>query len=164
LVERYRKRAFYLALGLVGDADDATDLSQEAFVRAYRACRRFDTTKDFFTWLYVIISNLAKNWHRKRQIRSDYARSRQADTDSIRWSQSRNSPDILLEADEAKKQIWEAIEQLPFNFREMIILRHFEDLSYQEIADLLQIPIGSVMSRLYYARLKLKQILEANDV
>lgn len=163
LVERHRQRAFYLALGLVGDRDEAADLSQEAFVRAYRAARRFDTTKDFFTWLYVIIANLARNWHKKRQVRSTFARSEQSDQAAIDMRQQHDNPELLLESDETKAQVWGAIEQLPFKFREIIILRHFEELSYEDIADLLEIPLGSVMSRLYYARKKLKQILETED-
>lgn len=163
LVERHRKKAFYLALGLVGNPDDAADVSQEAFIRVYRAARRFDTTKDFFTWFYVILSNLARNRIKKRQVRTTYARQEQSDGELIRHRQTRNNPELLLEADETKKQVWEAIGALPYNFREIIILRHFEDLTYDEIARLLNIPVGSVMSRLYYARLKLKQILEASD-
>lgn len=164
LVERHRQRAFYLALGLVGDRDDAADISQDAFVRVYRAARRFDTSKDFFTWVYVIIANLARNWHKKRQVRSTFARSEQQDTQRIRLRQERDNPEILLETDETKQRVWEAIEQLPFKFREIIILRHFEELPYEGIASLLDIPLGSVMSRLYYARRNLRQILEAEDV
>ncbi|MCK4857407.1 MAG: sigma-70 family RNA polymerase sigma factor [candidate division Zixibacteria bacterium] len=164
LVERYRQKAFYLALGLVGDADEAADVSQEAFIRVYRAAKRFDTSEDFFGWFYVILSNLARNRIKKRQVRAAHVRQEQADTDAIRHRQSRSNPDLLLEADETKKLVWEAIERLPYNFREIIILRHFEELPYGEIAGLLDIPIGSVMSRLYYARLKLKTILEtANE-
>ncbi|MFH2054615.1 MAG: sigma-70 family RNA polymerase sigma factor [bacterium] len=164
LVERHRQRAYYLALGLVGDRDDAADLSQEAFVRVYRAARRFDTTKDFFTWVYVIIANLARNWHKKRQVRSTFSRAEQADQESIRSRQERDNPEILLQTDETKAQVWRAIEALPFKFREIIILRHIEELPYEEIASLLEIPLGSVMSRLYYARRKLRQILEGEDV
>ena len=164
LVERHRQRAFYLALGLVGNRDDAADLSQEAFIRAYRAARRFDTSKDFFTWLYVIIANLSRNWHKKRQVRLTHARSEQADREGIRSQQDYGNPEALLEADETKAQVWAAIEELPFKFREIIILRHFEEVPYDEIASLLEMPLGSVMSRLYYARRKLKQILEADNV
>jgi len=163
LVNRYKKRAFYLALGLVGDADEAHDISQEAFIRVYRSVKRFDTSKEFFSWFYVIVSNLARNQLKKRAVRTAHARDLQADSSSIKYSQTRSNPEVLMQADETKHQIWKGIEKLPFNFREIIILRHFEDLSYDEIARLLKIPKGSVMSRLYYARLKLKQIIEAED-
>jgi RNA polymerase sigma-70 factor (ECF subfamily) len=163
LVERHRKKAVGVALKLVGDPDEAKDISQEAFIRVYRAVKRFDTQKEFFSWFYVILSNLARNRLKKRKVRTMYAREQQSDSETIRHSQSRGSPDMLIEADETKRQVWKAIEELPYNFREIIVLRHFEDLSYDEIAKLLNIPLGSVMSRLYYARLKLKQILESDD-
>jgi RNA polymerase sigma-70 factor (ECF subfamily) len=163
LVERHRQRAVGVALKLVGDPDEAADISQEAFIRVYRAVKRFDTQKEFFSWFYVILSNLARNRLKKRKVRTKYAREQQADTESILHSQTRGTPDTLMEADETKQRVWAAIERLPFNFREIIILRHFEDLSYDEIAKLLNIPIGSVMSRLYYARLKLKDILGSDD-
>lgn len=163
LVERHRARAVSVALKLVGDPDEAADISQEAFIRVYRAIKRFDTRKEFFSWFYVILSNLARNRLKKRRVRTRYAREQQADVEGIHHSQTRTTPDLLVEADETKQRVWEAIAQLPFNFREIIVLRHFEDLSYEEIAGLLNIPIGSVMSRLYYARLKLKQILGSDD-
>lgn len=163
LVERHRQRAVGVALKLVGDKDEAADISQEAFIRVYRAVKRFDTQKEFFSWFYVILSNLARNRLKKRKVRTKYAREQQADTESILHSQTRSTPDTLMEADETKQRVWQAVEQLPFNFREIIVLRHFEDLSYEEIAKLLNIPIGSVMSRLYYARLKLKDILGSDD-
>ncbi len=163
LVERHRQRAVGVALKLVGDPDEAADISQEAFIRVYRAVKRFDTQKEFFSWFYVILSNLARNRLKKRKVRTKFAREQQADTESILHSQTRGTPDAVLEADETKQRVWQAIEQLPFNFREIIILRHFEDLSYEEIARMLNIPIGSVMSRLYYARLKLKEVLGSDD-
>jgi RNA polymerase sigma-70 factor (ECF subfamily) len=163
LVERHRDRAVGVALKLVGDPDEAADISQEAFIRVYRAVKRFDTQKEFFSWFYVILSNLARNRLKKRKVRRVYAQEQQADTEAIHFRQTRNAPDLLIETDETKRQVWRAIEQLPYNFREIIVLRHFEDLSYEEIARLLNIPLGSVMSRLYYARLKLKQILGSAD-
>ena len=72
---------------------------------------------------------------------------------------SRDSPEVLIEADETKKAVWGAIEKLSYEHREIITLRHFEDMSYEDIARLLGIPVGSVMSRLYYARKRLRDLL-----
>ncbi|MBD3382560.1 MAG: sigma-70 family RNA polymerase sigma factor [candidate division Zixibacteria bacterium] len=158
LVERYKKKAYYLALKLVGDPADAMDISQEAFIRVYNARKRYDQDRSFFSWFYTIIANLCKNHLKKLRVRADYKRSTQ---DEARAGSGERalSPDLLVEADETREQVWEAIEKLSFEHREIIVLRHFEDMSYEEIAESLGIPVGSVMSRLYYARKKMKEEL-----
>jgi RNA polymerase sigma-70 factor (ECF subfamily) len=157
LVERYKKKAYYTALKLVGDPDDAYDLSQEAFIRVYNARRRYDGNSPFYAWFYAILRNLARNHLRKRSVRSEYAaRTRRTRDQSLEVS---DSPECIAEADEAKKAVWAAIEKLSYEHREIIILRHFEDMSYEEIAKLLGIAAGSVMSRLYYARKRLRELL-----
>jgi RNA polymerase sigma-70 factor (ECF subfamily) len=157
LVERYKKRAYYLALKLVGDPDDAYDLSQEAFIRVYNARRRYDRSRPFYAWFYTILSNLAKNQVKKRAVRSEYA----AQVRGAGGTQldERESPHFIIEADETRKAVWAAIEKLSYEHREIIVLRHFEDMSYDGIANLLGIPLGSVMSRLYYARKRLRELL-----
>lgn len=157
LVERYKKRAYFTALKLVGDPDDAYDLSQEAFIRVYNARRRYDKSHPFYAWFYTILRNLARNHLRKRAVRLEHAAR-------IKRIRKRNievadSPECIVEADETKKSVWAAIEKLSYEHREIIILRHFEDMSYDEIAKLLGIAVGSVMSRLYYARKKLRDLL-----
>jgi RNA polymerase sigma-70 factor (ECF subfamily) len=157
LVERYKKKAYYIALGLVGDSDEAYDLSQEAFIRIYNARKRYDRKRPFFSWFYAILSNLAKNHLKKRSVRAEYAR--QVKDEHNPTQDFSTSPDVIVEADETKKEVWAAIEKLSYDHREIIILRHFQDLPYDEIAKLLDIPTGSVMSRLYYARKKLREVL-----
>jgi RNA polymerase sigma-70 factor (ECF subfamily) len=157
LVERYKKKAYFTALKLVGDPDDAYDLSQEAFIRVYNARRRYDKSHPFYAWFYTILRNLARNHIRKRSVRLEYAartkRMRKRNTEVS------ESPECIAEADEAKTAVWHAIGKLSYEHREIIILRHFEDMSYDEIAKLLGIAVGSVMSRLYYARRKLRELL-----
>lgn len=157
LVDRHKKKAYYTALKLVGDPDDAYDLSQEAFIRVYNARRRYDETHPFYAWFYTIIRNLARNHVRKRNVRFEYAiQTKQSSKGNLEMS---DSPEYIVEADEAKKAMWAAIDKLPYDHREIIILRHFEDMSYEEIAGILGIAVGSVMSRLYYARKKLRDLL-----
>jgi RNA polymerase sigma-70 factor (ECF subfamily) len=157
LVERYKKKAYYTALKLVGDPDDAYDISQEAFIRVYSARRRYDLIHPFYAWFYAILRNLARNHLRKRSIRLEYAvRTRRIRKQNLEVS---DSPECIAEADEAKKAVWAAIEKLSYEHREIIMLRHFEDMSYEEIAKLLGIAVGSVMSRLYYARKRLRDLL-----
>jgi RNA polymerase sigma-70 factor (ECF subfamily) len=157
LVERYKKKAYYTALKLVGDPDDAYDLSQEAFIRVYNARSRYDAAHPFYAWFYTILRNLARNYLRKRSVR--LAHIIRIQRNRKRSLEVYDSPECIAEADEAKKAVWAAIGKLSYDHREIIILRHFENMSYEEIADLLGIAVGSVMSRLYYARRKLRDIL-----
>jgi len=158
LVERYKKKAYHLALKLVGDGADARDISQEAFIRVYQSRKRYDSGKPFFAWFYTIISNLARNHIKKGKVRLNY---RKTEHDEIQAGgvEPSLSLEFILESDQTKEMVWKAIDQLSFEHREIIVLRHFEDLSYEEISKALNIPVGSVMSRLYYARKRLKELL-----
>jgi RNA polymerase sigma-70 factor (ECF subfamily) len=158
LVERYKKKAYHLALKLVGDSADAKDISQEAFIRIYRARKRYDQNKPFFSWFYTIIANLARNHLKKGKVRLEYRKTRYDEKQAV-GAELSLSPEFILESDQTKAMVWKAIDRLSFEHREIIVLRHFEDLSYEEIAKALDIPVGSVMSRLYYARKRLKELL-----
>ena len=162
LVERYQKRAYLFARGMVHNTDDAYDLSQEAFVRVYKHLKRFDYAYPFRVWLFHILSNLCKNHIRQRKTRENVV----ADTgDEMPEGISQTgNPDIMFNRSETQTQVWEAIGKLPEKFREIIILSHFQEMSYDQMAQVLEIPRGSVMSRLYYARLKLREILEEMGV
>lgn len=154
LVKQNMKRAYITALGFVGSHDAALDLSQEAFIRAYKNFRKFDRKKKFFTWYYKILKNLCLNYIRNRKKRKENHfieienENLYADNFSDR-----------IESDEILTLIEKAIEELEFEEREVIILREFEGCSYKEISELLNIPIGSIMSRLFYARKKLAEKL-----
>lgn len=160
LVERHKKLAYRLALGLVGNKDDAFDISQEAFLRVYRSAATFDHAQPFLPWFYTIISNLCKTWLRKRK-RYEY---RAVDLDDVSFLLvDPNTPDRALENKEIIDRLRQALMELPFKDREIITLQHFRGLSYDEIADLLKIPRGTVMSRLYYARKKLSNLMRLHD-
>lgn len=157
LVKRYMRRGYYVALGFVGSHDDALDLSQEAFVRSYRSIRKFELGKRFFTWYYQILRNLCFNFLRRRK-RGTYNFSEMPENEVLQiQDKSEDPPDKIVEKRELIHNLWEAIQSLTDSDREIIILRDIEGLSYQEIADALGCPIGTVMSRLYYARKKLAQ-------
>ena len=161
LVERYMRRAYYGALGLVGSADDAMDLSQEAFVRAFRARQTIDPDRPFYAWLYQIIRRLCFNHTRDRRTRR---RGVEAAGDwLVGQAEARTSsmnPERALETAEAKRRVSAALEALSGRDREVLVLKEFEGLRYREIAELLGIPIGTVMSRLYSARRRLAAALE----
>jgi len=161
LVTRYMRRAYYAALGLVGSHEDALDLSQEAFARAFRARANLDPDLPFYGYLYQIVRRLCFNFLRDSRTRRarmveatpwlmDQAGARAVATDPAR-SAERSELCAVVQA---------AIERLPEREREVLVLKEFEGLRYREIAELLGIPIGTVMSRLYTARRNLAAELE----
>ena len=157
LVEKYKKQAYFMALGMVGNSDDAYDISQEAFLRVYNSARTFDETRSFFPWFYAIIANLCRNVLKKRQI--DAARTvDMADVEFLLVD--RSDPESGLVEKEEKECLLKAMKKLDFSDREIINLNHFRMMSYDEIAQVLGIPKGTVMSRLYYARKKLAKLME----
>jgi RNA polymerase sigma-70 factor (ECF subfamily) len=162
LVQRYQKQAYLYARSMVGNADDAYDLSQEAFVRVYRHLNRFDSSYPFKVWFFHILSNLCKNHLRQRKNRQAVTTS----TDMMETVAAPKSqrPDIVFQKIELQQKVWEGIAELSEKFREIIVLCHFQDMSYEQLAKVLDIPRGSVMSRLYYARQKLREILENKGV
>ena len=160
LVEKYKKPAFFIALGLVGNRDDAYDLSREAFIRVYTNMREFNPRYKFFSWFYTILSNLCKNHLRKMEIQKKYIKSGMVNAETNHLKQKNLSPDVLVEKNEMSLRLWGEISKLPFEFKEIIVLKHFQELSYKKISEMLNIPLGSVMSRLYYARKKLKDNLK----
>jgi len=157
LVERYKKPMYFYALGMVGNSEDAYDLSQEAFIRAYRSLKRFDSKFQFKSWLFAILSNLCKNALRSAGIRKQYMTSDKAL--EIAPADTTSDPEIAYQSKKVKEAVWDALATLDSEAREIIILKHFQDMPYKEIAEVLGIPLGSVMSRLHYARLKLKNAL-----
>ena len=157
LVERYKRHAYFIAYGFVGEREAALDLSQEAFARAYKAIGRFNPEFRFFTWFYKILSNLCINYLQKRKLRREH--EVRLEELPFEVATSKADPALEYERKELNRKVWEAIQNLPPDFREIIILRHFRDFSYRELAEILEIPIGSVMSRLHYARMRLKQEL-----
>jgi RNA polymerase sigma-70 factor (ECF subfamily) len=159
LVEKYKKPAFFIALGLVGNRDDAYDLSQEAFIRVYNNLPRYNPKHKFFSWFYAILTNLCKNHLRNSEVRRNYIKNCMDSEDTKRVGRKNHNPDVLVEKNEMHLRLWKEIDSLPFEFREIIVLKHFREFSYKEISEMLDIPLGTVMSRLYHARRKLKEKL-----
>lgn len=143
------KRAYFSALSLTGSHDDAMELSQQAFIRAYRNYASFDKRKKFFTWYYKILRNLCLNFLRDRKNKKQVAI-----LDYIDYC-AEESGESEYEKEELKNILERAIFELEPEDREILIYREFENFSYKDIAELLDIPEGTVMSKLYYARKKL---------
>jgi RNA polymerase sigma-70 factor (ECF subfamily) len=147
IVEKYMQRAYYIALGLVRDPDTAMDISQLAFIKAYKNLKRFDLERPFFPWFYRILRNLSLDHIKKTK------RMGEIPLEDVQiLTDEREDRDM-------KEALWKAIEELPTEQREIIVLRYFEGLSYKEIAETVGKPIGTVMSSLHYSKRKLKNTL-----
>jgi RNA polymerase sigma-70 factor, ECF subfamily len=149
IVERYQRVLFTVALRMLGDREEAADAAQTAFVRAYGKLASFDPAQRFFSWIYRILLNECLNVQRSR-------RAREPIRPDVLVG---DSPADLLETKERRQRVQAAILALPHDYREVIVLRHFADLSYDEIADALQLSPGLVKSRLHSARQRLGQML-----
>jgi RNA polymerase sigma-70 factor (ECF subfamily) len=160
LVERHKKLAYRLALGLVGNKDDAYDISQEAFLRVYRSAKTYNESQPFLPWFYTIIANLCRTWLQRRSKRE----SRMVGVDDVSYLLvDDTTPEKEVIRKETIARLRRALLKLAFDDREIITLQHFRGMSYDEIAGLLNIPRGTVMSRLYYARKKLATLMREND-
>jgi RNA polymerase sigma-70 factor (ECF subfamily) len=160
LVQRYMRRAYAHALALVGSREDALDLSQEAFARAYQARHRLDPDRPFYAWLGQIVRRLCLNF-----LRDSRTHARLLDTEDASWFAESGrpagcDPAAALEQAETRWRVGAAIESLPPRDREVLVLKEFEGLKYREIAELLDVPVGTIMSRLYSARRRLADALE----
>jgi RNA polymerase sigma-70 factor, ECF subfamily len=160
LVQRYMRRAYLQALGLVGSREDALDLSQEAFVRAYRARHTLDPERPFYAWLYQILRHLCFNFLRDRRTRARLLADEGQAWLIERAREAAPDPARALERTRERRRVAAAIERLPAREREVIVLKEFEALKYREIAELVGVPVGTVMSRLYTARQRLAAALE----
>ena len=158
IIYRYKHRLTRLAWSVVHNEDDAMDIVQESFIKVYRKLHSFQGTSKLYTWLYRIVMNHSIDYVRKRPsaviVPVDEMMHEPASKDkSMR-------PDINLLNKELNKKIFEAVDKLPEKQKKAVILREVEDLSYNEIAEIMSCTVGTVMSRLYYAREKLREILK----
>ncbi len=158
IVRLYMSDAYLTALAFVRNEDDARDLSQEAFIKVYQARKSFDPTRPFYPWFYRILKNHCLNFIRRfsRKYESIYYEN---NPDRERLTSKVPTPIEHLEGKERRAFLLAAIDRVSIEHREIIILKNFKEYSYQEISDILEIPMGTVMSRLYYARKRLKEMI-----
>lgn len=154
LVARYYQRIDRLVQHVVGHPMTAEDITQETFLRAYRALPRFRGEASFYSWLYRIAINLCMSYLRQRP----YPASLPEEANDVPPSFAAD-PSSLLECEERHRLVRQAIAALPPHYRIVVILRDLEGLSYQEIADLLSIPLGTVKSRLNFGKRLLRDSL-----
>ena len=165
LVTRYRGKVFTMIYGMVQNEQDAWDLAQDGFLKAWKSIHRFKGESSFYTWLYRIMTNVTIDSLRRKGIRGEAEfDDRIAAVDVEPGSRTTPSsvplPYRKLEHREIRQRIDEAIGKLSPEHRAVIVMKEIEDLQYNEIAEILSCSLGTVMSRLFYARKKLQSMLK----
>lgn len=155
LVLKYQSRIVNLVSRFVRNPSDAMDVTQEAFIKAYRALPKFRGDSAFYTWMYRIAVNTAKNYlavqsRRPNQADQDISEIEQIEGNNALKEQA--TPEHMLLTDEIQSTVIKAIENLPEDLRTAIMLRELEGMSYEEIATVMECPIGTVRSRIFRAR------------
>jgi RNA polymerase sigma-70 factor, ECF subfamily len=164
LFERYNRRAFAVAFGVVKNQQDALDIVQDAFVKVYRHIDGFQGSSSFYTWLYRIIMNLSID-HIRRSRRTtefdDHLDNQVNDlTEPISSPLEDANPRRNIDRKELSEHIQQALNTLPEYHRAVILLREVEGLSYEEMSKILKVPKGTIMSRLFHARRKMQECLQ----
>jgi len=153
LVKKFKREAFYHAFSFTGNSEDAADICQESFSKAFNAILKLKKLQKFYPWFYAILRNASLNFLKKQN------------TVKKRLYETVNnltpvivSPEENLEKDEKNKKIWEILFMLKPEFREILVLKYAEEMNYNDLSTFLRIPRGTVMSRLYNARKSFKKI------
>ncbi len=166
LVTRHRGRIYAMIRNMVKNDADAWDLAQEAFIKAWKALPRFEARARFTTWLFRIAHNVVYDWVRKRKLESagelnDEIFNREQIDSSARTAPAIvDAPDEALQNTELRGKIEEALGKLSPEHRDAVLLKDVQGLAYKEIAEVMDCTLGTVMSRLYYARQKLQTLLQ----
>jgi RNA polymerase sigma-70 factor, ECF subfamily len=164
LITRYQGRLFPTVLRLVGSVEDAEDVLQDAFVRAYEKLDQFQGDSSFYTWIYRIAVNLALSGHRKRRVRSLLRAIHHRIDDGGGHpvdASLESDPSYALERAEREKLVQDALNHLGAEHRAVVVLKDFDGRRYEEISSILNVPIGTVRSRLHRARWELRERLKS---
>ena len=164
IYKRHHRRVYSLCLRMVANATEAEDLTQEVFIRVYRSLNQYDPTLgDLSNWLMRLARNLVIDDYRKRQ-RTPTDSGDDLANHEYHLPAASDSPQRTLERQERRLQVLAAINKLSHDLRECVILRDIEELTYQEIVDLLKIPEGTVKSRINRGRIELAKVLRRMKV
>jgi RNA polymerase sigma-70 factor, ECF subfamily len=155
LLLRYQGPVYNAVLRMVRNRDEASDLTQTAFLKAYEQLSKFDPRHKFFSWLYRIALNEAIN-HVKRE--------RRLEPFAGEWASGARNPEDALAGSELSLHVQEALMSLSYDYRAVIVLRHFEGCSYEEMSAIVGVAEKTVKSRLFSARRQLKELLEAKGI
>jgi RNA polymerase sigma-70 factor (ECF subfamily) len=159
LVRSYQRRVYSLAYRMVKNHDAADDVAQDTFIKAYSSIESFKLGRPFFTWLYRICMNLSINYLKRQKFMISESQFEE-ETSPLERETADGDPLSLLVKREQERRIEHAISVLPPKYKGVFVLRVYEDLSYEEIAQTLKISLGTVMSRLFRARERLQKLLK----
>ena len=165
LIDNYKNMVYNLTYRMSNNPQEAEDISQEAFLRAFQSLAHFNPSYKFSTWLYQITLNIIRDKYKKRELNYISLDTPVETDDSEFYPQPAdftNNPEQIIVQQEDSQTIQKAIYSLPLKYREVIVLRHLQDLSYIEIANILKLPPGTVKVRLYRAREQLRKIIETS--
>jgi RNA polymerase sigma-70 factor (ECF subfamily) len=164
LVRRYQDRLFNAVVRVVDNADDAQDVVQDAFVNAYQSLASFKGDAEFYTWLYRIAFNTAVSLRRRRRalVSLETGRDGEAVVDPQDPSEE-TRPGVALERTEDEAALQAALGRLSAEHRTVLVLKDIEGMKYEQIAEVLAVPIGTIRSRIHRARLELRELLDPGD-
>jgi RNA polymerase sigma-70 factor (ECF subfamily) len=164
LYDLYNRRAFAIAFGVVKNQHDALDIVQDAFVKVHKHIGSFQGTSSFYTWLYRIVMNLAIDHTRRARKVTEFdetiSKSSTVADGAVLPQMAHDNPGKTVARHELSAHIQAALAELPEYHRAVILLREIEGLSYEEMASILRVPKGTIMSRLFHARRKMQERLE----
>jgi RNA polymerase sigma-70 factor (ECF subfamily) len=166
LVTRYRAKIFGMIYNMVHSEQDAWDLAQDSFIKAWKSIGRFRGKSSFYTWIYRIVMNVTIDWLRKKQVKGagaefdDAVQLKEIEPAAKTAPRPEDQPYERMERAELRQKIENAIAQLSPEHRAVILMKETEDMQYHEIAETLGCSIGTVMSRLFYARKRLQSLLK----
>ncbi len=160
LARRYRLPAYRLAMQLLGRREDAKDVAQDAMMRFFSSLDRFEAERPVLPWLFRIVHNRVRDLERRRRRRRVESLDRAMETGGREPAAVAPDPELEARRRQLQRHIWQALSTLSSAQREILVLREYQDLSYAEIAAVLGIPKGTVMSRLHAARCSLRERLQ----
>lgn len=159
LVRRYQRPIISYVYRMVGNYDAALDVTQEVFIKVYNSMTRYSSEYKFSTWLYKISHNAAIDYLRRQSNHMQSLETENANgTFQIQVESKRPSPEVERQRSEWREEIASVVKCLPTGYRELIVLRHTKDLSYDEIAEITDLPLGTVKNRLFRAREMMREM------
>ena len=164
IVRRWERRIFALAYGMLGREEDARDATQETFLAAFRSLRGFRGEAKVSSWLHRIAVNQCITRQRRAKVRNESALEDEQEKNAAHFAlPTSRSPMRILEGRETTKAVRRAVNRLPVELRQVIVMKEFEELTFREIADALDLPLSTVKSRLYTAMKQLQMRLHKFD-
>jgi RNA polymerase sigma factor (sigma-70 family) len=164
LMARYQRPVYSLAMRVLRQSEDAEDVVQETFVRVFKALERYDQARPFSTWLFTIAARLCIDQLRRRKMKTFSLSGKDSESDEDRVIDLEDpgpKPDEVVAGWEDETRVQALVDLLPPHYRIVVALRHQQDLSYEEIAEALKLPLGTVKARIHRARAILKKHIEA---